>query len=36
MGIGEKFSKALNKIKGKLIVAGILWFVLTIRTGKNQ
>lgn len=30
MGIGEKFSKALNKIKGKLIVAGILWFVLTI------
>ncbi len=30
MGIGEKISKALNKIKGKLIVAGILWFVLTI------
>lgn len=30
MGIGEKISKAFKKIKGKLIVSGILWFILTI------
>lgn len=30
MGIGEKISKAFKKIRGKLIVSGILWFVLTI------
>ena len=30
MGIGEKISRAFKKIKGKLIVSGILWFILTI------
>ena len=30
MGFGEKFNRALNKIKGKLIVAVILWLILVI------
>ena len=30
MGIGEKISRAFKKIRGKLIVSGILWFILTI------
>ena len=30
MGIGEKISRALKKIRGKLSVSGILWFILTI------
>ena len=30
MGIGEKISKAINKIKGKLIVSFILWLILVI------
>ena len=30
MGIGDKILRAFKKIKGKLIVSGILWFILTI------
>lgn len=30
MGFGEKISRAFKKIRGKLIVAGILWFIITI------
>lgn len=30
MGIGEKISRAINKIKGKLIVSFILWLILVI------
>ena len=30
MNFGEKLSKAIKKIKGKLIVSVILWLVLTI------
>ena len=30
MGIGEKIARAINKIKGKLIVSFILWLILVI------